>query len=97
MHPCRAPSQRPALAACPTLGPYNRLLQGYSLPRSRCFRTRERATQQRQALHGSARVISAKSASSNGSQLVSTKRAAVSEKEGPSNDFGVIWSRLWKV
>ena len=35
--------------------------------------------------------------SGNGAQLVPAKRVVVSEKEGPSTDFKVIWSRLWKV
>lgn len=35
--------------------------------------------------------------SDNGAQLVPAQRAAVTEKEGPSEDFKVIWGRLWKV
>lgn len=38
-----------------------------------------------------------KASSGNGAQLVPAKRAVVSEKEGPSTDFKVIWGRLWKV
>ena len=42
-------------------------------------------------------VFQIKAASGNGAQLVPAKKAAVTEKEGPSTDFKVIWSRLWKV
>ena len=43
------------------------------------------------------RACFVKAGSDNGAQLVQAKRAVVSEKEGPSTDFKVIWSRLWKV
>ena len=43
------------------------------------------------------RACLVKAGSDNGAQLVQAKRAVVSEKEGPSTDFKVIWSRLWKV
>lgn len=41
--------------------------------------------------------VTAKQSSDNGAQLVPAQRAAVSDKEGPSEDFKVIWGRLWKV
>ena len=43
------------------------------------------------------RACLVKAGSDKGAQLVPAKRAVVSEKEGPSTDFKVIWSRLWKV
>lgn len=43
------------------------------------------------------RACLVKASSDSGAQLVPAKRAAVSEKEGPSTDFKVILGRLWKV
>ena len=43
------------------------------------------------------RASSVRAGSDNGAQLVPAKRGVVSEKEGPSTDLKVVWSRLWKV
>lgn len=43
------------------------------------------------------RACLVKANSDSGTQLVPAKRAVVSEKEGPSTDFKVIWGRLSKV
>ena len=48
-------------------------------------------------LDGRARSCLVKASSDSGTQLVPAKRAVVSEKEGPSTDFKVIWGRLSKV
>jgi len=97
MRTCRAACQRTASATCRVREHRSSSLSENKLRRSCCFRTRAPAVQQRKPLRGPACVTYAKSGPSNSAQLVPAKRAAVSEKEGPSTDFRVIWSRLWKV
>ena len=97
MRTCRAACQRTASATCRVRAHCSSSLSEYKLRRSCCFRTRAPPVQQRKPLRGPACVTYAQSGPSNGAQLVAAKRAAVTEKEGPSTDFRVIWSRLWKV
>ncbi|DBA90594.1 hypothetical protein WJX77_005457 [Trebouxia sp. C0004] len=97
MRTCRAACQRTASATYRVREHCSSSLSEYKLRRSCCFRTRAPAVQQRKPLRGPACVTYAKIGPSNGAQLVPAKRAAVSEKEGPSTDFRVIWSRLWKL
>ncbi len=97
MHTCPGATQQMPAAAFHAACRGDTSLQSYKLYRKCCFRTKQPVVQRTRTSRGSACVIYAKTASTNGAQLVPAKRAAVSEKEGPSTDFKVIWSRLWKV
>ena len=61
------------------------------------YRSRASVSRLQVARQPHKRAASIEASSGNGAQLVPAKRAVVSEKEGPSTDFKVIWSRLWKV
>ena len=97
MHACPV-ARRQSVTACSTV---NKRLKGISvnqsLYRSFAFRASVPRVQKARKPDRRACMIQTKSAPGNGAQLAPAKRAAVSDKEGPSTDFKVIWSRLWKV
>lgn len=97
MHTCPV-ARRTSFVAYSTLSTrFEATPVNQSLYRSYNFRASVPQFQQARKPDRRACVIQTKAASGNGAQPVPAKRAAVSDKEGPSTDFAVIWSRLWKV
>ncbi|KAL3130496.1 hypothetical protein ABBQ38_008313 [Trebouxia sp. C0009 RCD-2024] len=95
MHRCPVACRQTTIAPTPyskhlSVNTQRDLLQG-----RHCFRSSVPRLQVAKQPHKRAALIVA--SSGNGAQLVPAKRGVVSEKEGPSTDFKVIWSRLWKL